>query len=646
MSERLARRMPGLLCAMGCLAVWPTLAAPSPDAQVERGAIVYAAHCASCHGTDLQGKSAIDLAGTGAGQRWQGQTAADLYQRDLTMPQGAPGSLSHGQYLDVTAFILSRNGARLEQELSADTAALKLIPLGTAQAAPKAVLTLRRSVADQVGTGPTQAELTAAGPETSDWLFTNHDYSGDRFVDVKQITPSNASQLRPVCMYQVGDMNPFPTNPLIYKGQMFFTSRNATISLDAATCKLNWRYDRPSRVGPAYPLKQNRGAAIKDGKLVYGTHDGFLVALDAGTGKVIWEQDVADATKNQGGIMMAPLIYDDLVIVAPAGSEIGVKGWIGAFKLATGEPVWRFNTVPDDSEPGADTWPDHDSRAHGGGSVWGSLTLDPETGRLYVPVSNPTPDFDGDKRPGDNLYTDSIVVLNVRSGKLDWYYQVTPHDTHDYDLTQAGPLFQITQSGKTRKVVIAAGKEGLVNALDRDTHELLYSVPVTTRANTDKPWIAIDTTKGGERVCPGSIGGIQWQGPAYNPMTGMLYAAAADWCMITREPVEQSRGWLTAIDAASGKVAWRYPSERPMLSAVTTTSAGLVFAGEMTGDFLALDGKTGKVLYRFDTGGRITGGTPTYLAGGKQYVAVMSGAANFFWHPDPGSSTVVVFGLP
>jgi alcohol dehydrogenase (cytochrome c) len=524
--------------------------------------------------------------------------------------------------------------------------ALRQVPASFGpRAMTKAILTQRHDVTAKIAVGPTEAELTAAA-KTTDWLFTNHDYSGQRFVDIKQITPANVAKLRPACLYQVGDMNPFPTNPIIYKGTMFITSRDATISIDAATCKLNWRYDRPSRVGAAYGLKQNRGASIKDGKLVYGTHDGFLIALDAGTGKELWVRDVADASHNQGGFTMAPMIYDDLVIAAPAGSELGVKGWIGAFKLSTGEPVWRFNTVPDDNEPGADTWPSHDIRQFGGGTVWGSLTIDVAKGLLYLPVSNPTPDFDGDRRPGDNLYTDSIVVLDVRTGKYVWHYQVTPHDTHDYDLTQAGPLYTANINGIPRPIVIAAGKEGTVNALDRDLHKLLFTTAVTTRANTDKPWIAIDTTKTGERVCPGSIGGIQWQGLAYNPGLGLLYANAADWCAITREPVEQSRGWLTALDASTGKVAWRYAAPRPMLSAVTATSSGLIFSGEMTGDFLAFDAKDGKELFRFDVGGPITGGTPTYMVDGKQYVAVMTGAANSFWQADKGSSTVVVFALP
>ncbi|HLG87916.1 MAG TPA: PQQ-binding-like beta-propeller repeat protein [Alphaproteobacteria bacterium] len=617
-----------------------------PDDQVKRAELVYADRCAACHGANLEGKSALDLAGSGAFSRWAGQSAADLYQRVLTMPYGAAGSLSKQQYADLTALILVRNGTKLSGEIAPDPSALRQIAIGRTPPAPTARLVTMRDITDKIAGGPSQAELSAANGKTTDWLTTTHGYAGQRFVDLKQINTSNVSSLRPVCMYQVGDMNPFPTNPIVYKGAMFITSRNAVVSLDAATCKVNWRYDRPSRVAASYSLKMNRGGAIKDGKFVYGTHDGFLIALDAGTGKVIWERDVANANQNEGGFTSAPLIYDDLVIASPSGSELGVKGWIGAFRLSTGEPVWRFNTVPDDNEPGADTWPSHDARQHGGGAVWGSLTFDPATGLLYVPVSNPTPDFDGDKRLGANLYTCSMVVLDIRTGKLVWYYQISPHDTHDYDLTQASPQFDATIGGKLRHLVVAAGKEGTVHVLDRDTHEHLYEVPVTTRTHTDVPLIGPDMTKEGVMPCPGLIGGIEWNGPAFNPITKMLYVPAVDWCAISKEPPEKSKGWVTAIDATTGTVAWRYKSQRPVVAAVTTTSADLVFAGELTGNLIALDARTGKPLYRFDMGGPISGGIATYEVGGRQYVAATSGNVNNFWQAAPGSSTVVVFALP
>ena len=572
------------------------------------------------------------------------------------MPFGAPGTLKDEQYIDVLAFLLNRNGFQPgTRDLVADVGVLKQVQLAGAVTIehantdyappPRSQLTTLRSI--DLGAGPTQAELSGAGSKTTDWLFTNHDYSGQRYVDLKQINRSNVGKLRPVCLYQVGDTNPFPTNPLIYGGSMFITSRNSTVSLDATTCRMNWRYDRISRVPLSYGMKMNRGAAIKDGKLIYGTHDGFLIALNASTGKLIWERDVADATKSGGGFNMAPVVYEDLVVIGPAGSDLGTKGWVGAFKLSTGEPVWRFNTVPEDGEAGAETWPSAAARKVGGGAVWGSLTLDTETGRLYIPVSNPTPFPDNGTRAGDNLYTGSMIVLDVRTGKLIWYSQLTPHDTHDYDLTQASPQFTTKIDGKDRQVVVSVGKEGLLHAFDRQTHELLYKAPVTTRQNTDKPWIAMDKTATGERVCPGAQGGVLWSGPAFNPITNALYVPAVDWCALTSDPPETSRGWITALDAATGAVRWKYQSIRPMLAGVTTTSAGLVFSGELTGDLLALDARDGKVLYRFDTGGPMTGGVVTYEVGKKQYVAAVSGAINSFWRMPPGgSSTVVIFALP
>jgi alcohol dehydrogenase (cytochrome c) len=619
--------------------------AASPAAQIARGETIYAARCAACHGADLRGKTALDLAGSGVISRWPGWTAADLYAHVQTMPYGSPGSLTAQQYIDVTAFILDKNNVTLAGVLTADPATLTRTRAQPERGARHdETLTTKRDITALLGGGPTQAELTAAGGKTTDWLFSTHDYAGQRFVDLNQINPSNVKSLRPVCVYQVGDTNPFPANPIVYKGAMFITTRNSVISIDAATCGVNWRYDRSQRVSPGFVLNLNRGAAIKDGKLVFGTADGAVIALDAGTGKKLWQRQVTDPGNNEGGFQAAPLIYDDLVIIAPAAGELGVKGWVGAFRLSDGEPAWRFNTVPDDGEPGADTWPSADARKHGGGAAWGTTTLDAKTGLVYVPVGNPTPDFDGDKRPGNNLYTCAIVVLDVKTGKLVWYYQVTPHDVHDYDLTQASPQFSATVGGKLRNFVVAAGKEGTIHVLDRESHQTLYDVPITTRQNTDKVWVTYDTTADGSKVCPGLIGGIEWNGPAFNPVTRMLYVPSVDWCRISKEPVDTARGYLTAIDAATGKMAWRYTSGRPMVAAVTTTPS-LAFTGELTGDMLAFDAKSGKELYRFALGAPISGGTVTYAVAGTQYVAVPSGAVNAQWQAAPGASTITVFAL-
>ncbi len=506
--------------------------------------------------------------------------------------------------------------------------------------------------------GPTQAELNTAQANTSDWLLTNHDYGGQRYVDLQLINRENAARLRPVCRYHAGGYAPFQTNPIVYRGVMYMTTTQATVALDATTCEVRWRHDWQPKAKQNWP--QQRGVALKEGRVVRGTNDGYLLALDAATGELLWAKPVADANKGES-LTMPPVIYEDLVIIGPAGSENAIKGWIGAFRLADGTPVWRFNTVPGAGEPGADTWSEAPGQVVGGGAIWTPLSLDPATGLVYVPVTNPAPDFYGEARRGDNLYTNSMVVLHARSGALQWYYQFVPHDTHDWDLTQVSPLFTTTVHGTPRKLVAAVGKSGLLHVLDRETRALLYQVPVTSRRNVD-----VALTVEGVHACPGVLGGVQWNGPAYNPKLNTLYVPSVDWCGTYKlaeelrfvqgklymggqyrgDSVLEAHGWLTAIDAANGTIRWRYRSPRPMLAAVTTTSAELIFTGELTEDFIVLDARDGTVLYRFNTDGPLNGGVITYAIEGRQYVAAMSGNATPFWAAPPGSATVVIFALP
>jgi PQQ-dependent dehydrogenase (methanol/ethanol family) len=640
--------------------------------QASRGAVAYAKSCASCHGQNLEGTTSPALAGARFANKWADgkHTIDDLYFVVRTqMPYGAPATLTNQQYVDIVAFMLQRNGYRAgSKELAANPTSLKALTI-TPQGAKSEIASKVETPAPsgETGTGaarianggkPTQKELNAAAAST-DWLMSNHDYGGQRFVDLKQINRQNIATLKPVATYKAGDRVPFHNNPVVSGGVMYITVGDSTIALDAATLKVIWRNDRKPKGKQGWPM--NRGVAIKDGLVIRGTHDGYLVAMDASTGKIAWERALVDMTKHEGGFTMAPVIFEDLIIIGPAGSELGVKGWVGAFRLSNGEPVWKFNTIPDDGEPGAETWEKADARLKGGGAVWAPLSLDVAQGLVYVPVANPAPDFYGEARPGKNLYTCSMVALNARTGKLNWFYQLVPHDEHDWDTTQASPLFSTTVAGKTRKLVATSGKDGLLHVLDRETRQQLYETPVTTRLNADLP-----PTREGLRACPGVLGGVQWNGPAFNPGTNMLYVNAVDWCGtfkkaadaryvegafymggdVRSDPPEKARGWLTAVDASSGAVRWKYESPKPLLAAVTTTSAGLIFTGELLGDFMALDGKTGEVLYRFNTGERLNGGVITYAINGKQYIAVAAGAANGFWAVPPGSATIIVFALP
>lgn len=653
------------------LSVLQTSSAQSPQlftqAQADRGKAVYAQQCASCHGQNLEGTPASPLAGDRFMGKWgQGnRTVEDLYFLTKTqMPFGKPDSLTPQQYVDVVAFMLASNGYKPgASELPLDTAALKTMkivpPSGRPAPGANAGPAFVSSGAKASTTRPTHAELKAISASTTDWLMSNHDYSGRRYVDLKQINRRNAASLEPVAKYPVGDTSVFHNNPLVYQGVLYVATTNSTMALDATTLSVKWRVDRKAKGPDGWPM--NRGAALKDGKIVRGTHDGYLVAYDMADGKLLWERAILDRTKREAGFTMAPLLFEDLILIGPAGSEGGVKGWVGAFRLEDGQQVWRFNTVPDEGEPGADTWKDATARTTGGGSTWAPFSLDAEKGVLYVPVSNPAPDLFTDSRFGKNLYTNSMLAFDVRTGKLLWYYQAVPSDFHDWDLTQVSPLFEAKVNGKMRKLITASGKDGMLHVLDRDTHEHLYEVAVTTRKNADVP---LQTTEG-VHACPGVLGGVQWNGPAYHPGLNMLFVNAVDWCTTftkakefragfggymggsaATDPVEKSRGWLTALDAPTGTVKWKYESKRPMLAAVTVTSGDVIFTGELTGDFIALDARTGEVLYRNNLGGPLNGGIITYQVNGRQYVAVNSGNASGFWRATRGSSTVVLFSLP
>lgn len=525
-----------------------------------------------------------------------------------------------------------------------------------------AIMSLALSSAATAQTGPNQRELNEAAGSKDNWIHPNHDYAGTRFVDTKQITAANVANLRPVCMYQSKERVPAQTNPLVYDGVLYFTTTHYTVAIDATDCRLRWEYVWKPRGKEIFP--PNRGAAIKDGKIVRGTPDGYLLALDSQTGSLAWAQQIADS-KQGYFFSMPPLIYMDRIVIGTAGSEWAAKGWVGAFRLTDGAPIWKFSTIPDPGQPGSETWgKDPEIMAHGGGSVWTQLAFDLEKGEVYVPVGNPAPDFYDEARPGVNLYTSSVVALDVLTGKMKWYYQTVPHDVHDWDLPQVSPVFAITESGKKRNVLAASGKDGLLRLIDRDTHDVLYSVPFVTRENVDVP------LGDAVRVCPGVLGGAEWSGPAYNPVTNTLFEPANDWCSTIQkdkeppkfdadfylgglphfDPWDKAHGKLTAFDASTGNERWRYSASKPMLAGVTATSGGLIFTGETSGDVIALDADSGKLLYRFPVGGPVAGGVITYEIRGKQYVAAVSGFISKFFElggaDEGGTPTIILFSLP
>lgn len=512
-----------------------------------------------------------------------------------------------------------------------------------------------------VFSGPDQQQLNNAYNNTKDWLYSKHDYSGQLYVNLNQINTSNVKKLSVVSVYQASDTRAFHTSPLVYNGIMYLTIRHDAMAVDAITGKELWRqtWNEKRDIGS----QANRGMALKNGKLFWGTGDGHLIALDAATGKVLWKQKHASLAKGEK-FNMSPLVYDNLVVIGTAGSESGIQGWIAAYDISNGNEVWKFYIVPQPGDPAAATWGSDSALIKGGAGVWTATTLDLQTGLLFVGTADPAPVFDARSRPGDNLYSNCLLALDIRTGKLAWYKQLVPHDELDRGVTSPGPLFSSKINGAIRPLIATAGKDGVVRVFDRETKKLLYETPVTTMLNE-----TVSPSQQGTRVCPGILGGVQWNGLSYNPTTNLIYAPAVDWCTTFKkgsdeesmlaphmrksnmggsfklDDVKEAKGWLTAVDASTGKIKWQYASKTPMVAAATTTSGGLVFTGDIAGDFLVFNAASGEVLYRFPTGGALAGGIVTYMINNKQYVAVTSGGMTNFWQRPGGSSTVIVFAL-
>jgi alcohol dehydrogenase (cytochrome c) len=628
------------------------------DGDAAAGKTVFETQCASCHSTEIGGQGfgpslagVVDRkSGTLAGYKYTSAMAnAGLNWDASTLNEFLTSST---QKVPGTAMSVVLANPKDRENVIAFLSTLKAPSTDEAPAAA-----MRPTIATPTG-GPTQEELSRAAWDTKDWLYAAKDYSGQRFVDLSQINNGNVANLRAVCMYRANTAGPTQSSLLVYDGVMYMSIDQTIVAIDAATCRERWIYSWPVKGATISPT--NRGVALKDGRVVRGTADGYLIAVDMHSGTLLWSHKIADAKDNQY-MSMPPLIFDDLVIYGPAGSDWGQRGWIGAFDLRTGEPVWRFNLIPDANEPGADSWGSQQAREHGGTAVWTPVSLDAAKGELYVPVANPAPDFYPDARPGSDLYSCSVVALDVRTGKLRWYKQFIPNDGHDADLSQVSPLFHGQVKGKTRNLLTVSGKDGMLHVLDRESHDVLYELPVTTLENT-----YAEVPVSGVHACPGLLGGIEWNGPAYNPKTNTLFVSSVDWCATfkkfatspqytqdahyyggtaTPDSKDHAKGWIYAIDAANGSVRWREQWATPLVAGLTATSGGLLFSGDLNNDFLAIDASNGMTLYRFNTGGSIGGGVISYDLGGKQYVATTSGVVSGFFGGS-GTSAVFIFPLP
>lgn len=492
----------------------------------------------------------------------------------------------------------------------------------------------------------------AAAPADSNWLSYNGTADGQRYALPAQITPANAGQLAEHCRIKLDDAGSFHTGLVQLDGVLYLTTAQDTIALDASNCTQRWRHHYKPEQPEVFPV--NRGVAYANGKLFRGTPDGRLLAIDSATGKTLWQQQVGDPLQGEF-FSAAPIVWQGLLIIGSAGSDWGVRGRIMAYDQANGREVWRFNTIPRGKEPGAETWHERGTARYGGGGSWTHYSIDMSTGEVFVPVGNPAPDILPGHRPGANLYTDSMLVLDARTGALKWYHQIVSNDGHDLDLG-AAPMLYHDSSG--HPIAAIGSKNGHLYGVNRETQKRVFDTTIARIENE-----GVLATTAGLHTCPGVLGGVEWNGPAYDAKNKAIVVGVVDWCStITTKPQkdfipgqfmlggtwkmdDESYGWVHAVDPDNGKIRWSYKADGPVVAGVTPTAGGVVFSGDMAGNFFALDSASGQVLYKTATGGAVAGGVISYALGGTQYVATTSGNVSRATFGTSGVPTLILYKL-
>ncbi len=512
-----------------------------------------------------------------------------------------------------------------------------------------------RSVSTRVEVQPSQL---LSSPVSANWLSYNGDYTGRRFSALREINPSNVSQLRAQWVFHVSNSDRLEVTPVVVDGIMFVTSANDAYALDAQTGQMLWHYSRPITEGLIDDASQhhNRGVGIWHTRIYMETDNAHLLCLDARSGHLLWDVAYTDGNKNYGATS-APLVVKDKVLVGTSGGDDGVRGFVAAYDAETGKEAWRFWTIPGPGEFGSSSWPG-EAWKHGGGTTWMPGTFDPELNTIFWGTSNPAPDFDGDPRPGDDLYTDCLLALDADTGKLKWYFQFTPHDLFDYDATETPMLVDAIFRGQPRKLVIEANRNGFIYVLDRTNGEFLSAKRFVEKLNwatgIDERGRPIRTevqpTEKGSRICPGMIGATNWYSPSFNPETSILYFMALESCDVyLKKPEEFQPGktyYSTGVRRSEGdygqkillayslegdKPVWRYvqAGQGNSSAGTMTTATGLVFFGDDTRSFEAVEARTGKPLWHFNTGQNIAASPMSYAVNSKQYVAIAAGSDIF-----------------
>ncbi|MGC1978829.1 MAG: PQQ-dependent dehydrogenase, methanol/ethanol family [Candidatus Sulfotelmatobacter sp.] len=495
-------------------------------------------------------------------------------------------------------------------------------------------------------------------PAAANWISYNGDYSGRRYSSLAEINPGNLAGLRAEWVFHARDSKRLEVTPLVVNGMMFATASNDAFALDARTGRVVWHHSWPISEGLIDDAAGhiNRGVAVWRDRVYMETDNAHLLCLDARSGNLIWDVAYADWNKNYGATS-APLVVKDKILVGTSGGDDGVRGFVAAFDALSGKLAWRFWTIPGPGEFGSESWPGK-LYLHGGGTTWMPGTYDPQVNTIYWGTSNPAPDFDGGVRPGDDLYTDCVLALDPDTGKLKWYFQFTPHDLFDFDAVETPILIDTNYRGVPRKLLVEANRNGFLYVLDRANGEFLSATPFVEKLNWAKgidahgrPLLTgAQPTAEGTRICPGFAGATNWFAPSYSESTHSVYFMALEACQtfflkpqtfqegrdyystgVKRIPSETSQKVLVAFNLETNSIAWKYPQTSGGHSTAGTmaTAGGLVFFGDNAGSFEAVDARSGKPLWHFNTGQDISASPMSYAIAGKQYVAIAAGSDIF-----------------
>jgi alcohol dehydrogenase (cytochrome c) len=499
--------------------------------------------------------------------------------------------------------------------------------------------------------------------EPENWLTYNGSFTSWRHSPLEALTPDNVRDLELKWTFQSRSLEKHEATALVVNGVMYtIESPNNVVALDARTGEVFWRFSHePAPEARNCCGRLTRGLAILGNTLFMGTLDAFMIAIDARTGREIWRTKADDHTRGYS-ITHAPIVVGDKVIAGTAGGEFGIRGWVAAWDVATGEEAWRFHTVPSPDQPGGDTW-SGDSWMHGGAPVWVTGSYDPETNLVFWGTGNPGPDWDGRGRLGDNLYSCSVIALDADTGELVWHYQFSPHNEFDWDATQTPVLVDMDWEGQPRKVMLWANRNGVYYVLDRVTGEFLLGRSFVRTNWVDgfdpdgRPNQVLQSTLEGTLIYPGNQGGTNWYPPSYSPSTGLFYVptwenTSTNYALgeeipefdESREDIQSFGGGrlgrgaagddvyssIRALDPATGERVWDFRQSAPRTEGgILTTASDLLFAGGRDGAFFALDARTGARLWGNRLGASVSAGPMTYAVDGEQYVSIQVGHTLF-----------------